>query len=322
MGALRCDICGNAGCESIHIEQRGTYASKCPFCGVYRIDDSTLVEKYKTIIAGYLFEIGNAKIIGTDVDYYMLHKENIEKILASALTPRSISEKLNKLLDYVDKHTTFFGEQIITPIQAAYLTGRTEMENLLNALFSQGLINDPCLSDINTEYWISLSMNGINYVEEHKSEIKENQCFVAMWFNKETNDLWEKAIKPGCLEAGYTPVRIDKHPHNNNIIDEILAGIRKSLFLIADFTGQNRGVYYEAGFAKGLGKDVIQLCRNDHFEKKINPDTNKPVSEVFMHFDNVQVNTISWEAGKEEEVKDKLRFRIESVFGLGRLSND
>ena len=42
--------------------------------------------------------------------------------------------------------------------------------------------------------------------------------------------------------------------------------IRKSKFLIADFTGQRGGVYYEAGFAYGLGLPVIWTCRKDWFD--------------------------------------------------------
>ncbi|MPM29444.1 hypothetical protein SDC9_75984 [bioreactor metagenome] len=169
-------------------------------------------------------------------------------------------------------------------------------------------------SDGTDKYSITLTMKGIEYVEKHKSEIKKSQCFVAMWFNKETENLWTQAILPGCLNAGYYPVRIDKYPHNNNIADEILSGIRKSHFLIADFTVQNRGVYYEAGFARGLGKQVIQLCRDDYF--------NGADLEHRMHFDNIQVNTIRWQDGNEDALSKEIQFRVESIFGPGEYSKE
>lgn len=156
---------------------------------------------------------------------------------------------------------------------------------------------------------VFLTLQGIEYIKNIQKTIKKDQCFVAMWFNTETDDLWENAIKPGCVDAGYNPVKINIHQHNNNIVDEILAGIRKSRFLIADFTGQNCGVYYEAGFAKGLGRQVIQLCRKDYFDSDD--------KEHRMHFDNAQVNTLIWEKEKEEVQRDKIRFRIESIFGHG-----
>ena len=81
------------------------------------------------------------------------------------------------------------------------------------------------------------------------------------------NDVYEKAIEPGVRDAGYEALRIDRKEHNNKIDDEIIAEIRRSRFVIADFThgdqGVRGGVYYEAGFARGLGLEVISTCRQD-----------------------------------------------------------
>ena len=49
--------------------------------------------------------------------------------------------------------------------------------------------------------------------------------------------------------------------------DEIFAEIRRSRFLVADMTQGNDvargGVYFEAGFAQGLGLSVLYACRKD-----------------------------------------------------------
>jgi nucleoside 2-deoxyribosyltransferase len=42
--------------------------------------------------------------------------------------------------------------------------------------------------------------------------------------------------------------------------------LKKSKFVIADFTQQRQGVYFEAGFALGQGKQVIYLCSEADFE--------------------------------------------------------
>ena len=60
------------------------------------------------------------------------------------------------------------------------------------------------------------------------------------------------SIETAISGAGYKPVRIDKHQHNNRIDDEIVAAIRQSRFVVADFTQQRGGVYFEAGLAMGL----------------------------------------------------------------------
>ena len=82
-------------------------------------------------------------------------------------------------------------------------------------------------------------------------------AFVAMWFDESMGQVWDDAIKPGIEEAGYEAVRIDRKEHVNRIDDEIIAELRRTRFVVADFThgadGARGGVYYEAGFAHGRG---------------------------------------------------------------------
>jgi nucleoside 2-deoxyribosyltransferase len=68
--------------------------------------------------------------------------------------------------------------------------------------------------------------------------------------------------------------------HINKIDDEIISLIRKSKFLVADFTGHRGGVYFEAGFALGLGLPVFWTCRKDDLKN--------------LHFDIRQYNCIDW----------------------------
>lgn len=82
------------------------------------------------------------------------------------------------------------------------------------------------------------------------------------------------------------------------ICDKIQVDIKKSRIVIADVTENNSGVYYEAGFAQGLGIPVIWTCRKDK------------ISEV--HFDTRQYNHILWES--KEELYEKLKVRIKSLF--------
>lgn len=90
-----------------------------------------------------------------------------------------------------------------------------------------------------------------------KKETNSSQAFVAMWFNEEVNQIYDDAMAPAIREAGYTTRRIDKADFNGKIDDEIITEIRRSKFVIADFTSKysepRGGVYYEAGFAQGLG---------------------------------------------------------------------
>ena len=62
------------------------------------------------------------------------------------------------------------------------------------------------------------------------------QAFVAMWFDDTMKDAYDQGISPAIEDAGYRAVRIDQKDHNNKIDDEIIAEIRRSRFLVADFT--------------------------------------------------------------------------------------
>lgn len=127
--------------------------------------------------------------------------------------------------------------------------------------------------------------------------------FCAMWFRNELTDLWMNAIEPAIRDAGYEPKRIDRIQHNNKIDDEIVATIRRSRFVIADFTGSRGGVYFEAGFALGLNIPVIWTTRTGRLHR--------------VHFDTRQYNFIEWDGANLAVFKERLRNRIEATIGSG-----
>jgi hypothetical protein len=127
------------------------------------------------------------------------------------------------------------------------------------------------------------------------------QGFVAMWFDDSMSDAWLSGFEPGIHAAGYQPRRIDKKDYVGGISDEIMAEIRRSRFVVADYTGHRNGVYFEAGFALGLRLTVIPTCRDDE------------ISE--LHFDIKHLNTLGWKT--PAELADKLNKRIRAVIGVG-----
>ena len=120
--------------------------------------------------------------------------------------------------------------------------------------------------------------------------------FIAMSFDKDLKDVRE-SISKVIKDEGLIPLLIDSKEHNNQIVPEIFNEIDKAKFVIADLTHHKTGVYYEAGYAKGKGKEVIFTCRKDDFEKR--------------HFDVAQTNTIVWET--TTELGERLTKRIESM---------
>jgi hypothetical protein len=124
------------------------------------------------------------------------------------------------------------------------------------------------------------------------------RCFVAMWFDPSMNEAFELGITKAVMDCGLPPpIRVDQKEHNNQITDEIIAEIRDAEFVIADFTKNRGGVYYEAGFARGLGRPVIHCCRESDFDDR--------------HFDTKLINHIKW--SDPTDLRQKLAKRIKAT---------
>ncbi len=127
------------------------------------------------------------------------------------------------------------------------------------------------------------------------------QGFVAMSFQEDLNNAWTNGFDPGIRMAGFRPFRIDNKDYVGGITDEIMAEIRQSRFVVADYTGQKNGVYFEAGFALGLGLTVIPTCRADEVGN--------------LHFDIKHLNTLLWKT--PAELATALDKRVRAVVGAG-----
>jgi hypothetical protein len=123
------------------------------------------------------------------------------------------------------------------------------------------------------------------------------RCFIATSFDSSVNDAYAPGIRPALTECGFDPIRIDRIHHNEKICDKILAEVRLAQFLVADFTLHRGGVYFEAGYAMGLGRPVIWTCRQDDLYN--------------THFDTRQYNHIVWST--PDDLKAKLADRIRAT---------
>ena len=117
--------------------------------------------------------------------------------------------------------------------------------------------------------------------------------------------VYERGIAPAVCGAGYRPHIINRDPEVDKVDDAIIAAIRRAKFVVADCThgddGARGSVYYEIGFAHGLGKEVIFTCRKDLIDG--------------IHFDIRQHFQIGWM--EPEELIRPLRDRIIARVGTG-----
>jgi hypothetical protein len=152
--------------------------------------------------------------------------------------------------------------------------------------------------------YYEISLEGWSLINRlNTSPVNSKQGFVAMPFADRFLPLFNDALYPGIFNAGYEPVRIDRHEHNNRIDDEIIAGIRRSRFVVADLSMHRGGIYFEAGYALGLGLPVVWTVERTAL------DNNE------VHFDNRQYNFLVWEEGKYDDLARRLTNRIEATIG-------
>lgn len=69
------------------------------------------------------------------------------------------------------------------------------------------------------------------------------------------------AIRETCTSCGLTAERIDEAQSNERITDRILESIRRAEYVIVDLTASRPNVFYEAGYAQGIGKVPIYIAR-------------------------------------------------------------
>jgi nucleoside 2-deoxyribosyltransferase len=237
----------------------------------------------------------------------------------SSLRPLTTTARIEKALLYFNKRIRIGGKIAITP--STFPEELTDDFDLMVVTESPTLIELLALLEMLGEMgWLverDSHMTGHNFALTAKGWLKieelltrlpdTSQAFVAMWFNQETEAVYEHGIKRAIEDAGYRPRRIDKKEHNNKIDDEIIAEIRRSKFLVADFTCEKEkvrgGVYFEAGFAMALPIPVIWTCSKGSFDD--------------IHFDTRQYNHILWDT--PEKLREALRVRIGAVVGEGPL---
>lgn len=145
------------------------------------------------------------------------------------------------------------------------------------------------------------------------------KCFIASAFGFEDVDsVFDKCIKPVLKRLSIKPLRVDRVEHNEDIDNKIFELIHSSDLCIADLTYARPSVYYEAGYAFGLGKPVVYICRSDHFKAR----ENDLVGNLRVHFDLQMKNIIRWETSNitfSERLEKRLRNILRPIARVHRV---
>jgi hypothetical protein len=86
---------------------------------------------------------------------------------------------------------------------------------------------------------------------------------VMMPFSAEFSPVY-LALQSAVAATGLRSVRADNFWEHATVIQDIFNLIARARFVICDCTGRNPNVFYEAGIAHTLGKDVIIVTQSEH----------------------------------------------------------
>lgn len=261
---------------------------------------------------------------------------DLEKIIKN-YKPLSPLDKMDNALLHFGNLSSYVGSEIRIDHTVDHFLYHcaepNELVSICKFLFQEGYIDIPDPS--NPQVLPTITAKGYLRLSELENPNKDSkQCFVAMWFHNEMKQVYEEAIKPaiefienGATTPKFRAIKIDNVEHVNDINDEIIAQIRRSRFMVCDLTGYRGGVYFEAGFAYGLGLDVIYTCRKDWTKEEGLKDNNDNVIDYLydknkkkikikkegVHFDLSHRNRIDWTEDNLSEFKNKLENRIKAI---------
>jgi hypothetical protein len=202
--------------------------------------------------------------------------------LADSQREIRVTEKIERMLGRIARKAGTPGAPVIVSHREDCFLYSTkspdELLTYLNHIRERGWVKANMTSEA-SHCW--LTVDGWMHVEPAPTSGGiPGRCFVAMSFDPSLDEAYRFGIGPGIHDCGFDPVCMKDIVTNEGITDRILAEIRLAQFLVADFTGQRHGVYFEAGFAKGLGREVIWTCREDDKER--------------LHFDTKHLGHVLW----------------------------
>ena len=189
-------------------------------------------------------------------------------IIDATKTARSLTadERAERLLGFLARQTTDLGSPVQVAIVQEWYSDPSYYATAYDIAYQAMAISESAafeellylLNFLDEVRWIELRNLGdgtvactltvVGYRQIATQEINpsSDQVFVAMWFDDSMVVVRENGIKPAILNTGYTPRLIDEKLDVDKIDDEIIGEIRRSRFLIADFTYGDKGIRGES----------------------------------------------------------------------------
>ena len=300
----KCQICGSKIKIYDYDIRNDRQAFDCSHCGrfyfLYSFEPDILNEQkndfYK--VSSWIYEQNN--------EFNNVPEIDEEKFIAVMKMPdKKIKEKFDFMMKYLAnislKKTDINYIKVACWMkdddeQGALLTKAIDM-GYVSGIEVQGSAAGTYIISINNP---KLSFDGLEYVESlNEPNINSKQVFAAFYFSDEIKEIFDTEVRKAVEECGLTYTRVSSSTtaHDTTINDEIIAMIKSSRIVIADFTDHRNSVYFEAGYALGMKLPLIWTCRSDHADN--------------LSFDTRQYPHILWDTA--DDLQQQLINRIKTI---------
>lgn len=298
-----CPICTETA--SIHslYQGRNVRFVECRLCGRYIISN---------MLAGGIRSDDNRALLpylsahlrqATERDHLVEITTDNWRALAEGHATIPVTTKLERVLEYFGRKSKHPGAEVVAdmPWDVPLFDAASESEVFyyIDALARRHLLDGAGMSGVQRQFVVT--PEGWQKLAPSDPGGVPGTCFVAMAFDPSLDEVFETAIEPAANACGFRVIRVDELQHNGVVTDVIIAEIRRARIVVADVTLQRRGVYFEAGFALGLGRVVIWTCHADDLAN--------------VHFDTRQYNHVVWSTAAE--LRTGLEARIRATVATG-----
>lgn len=297
-----CPVCASEVPES-RSEPPNQPRFVCPVCGTYRLNERAAQKLYQVVGPARPHVLENHHLLSAVIrDRYErggkrdVFIPDLGELRAAAVPLDDPFDAVDRILLYTARTATRAGEQVAlnpeTDYPIAFARDAQEMNYYVELGVRVGFldVHDPVLVRPSPDGWNRLKQLRLR-------EVEPDSAFVAMSFAEGMQAAYSDGFEPALRSTGFRSIRVDLIEHNGKIDDRIVADMRKSSLVVADFTGHRPNVYFEAGFALGLGRHVIWTCRESDIAQ--------------AHFDTRQYNHVAWQDAAD--LQQRLRNRIEAT---------
>ncbi len=281
LNTMNCPLCESRDCASYPSTDRNVTHYECKNCGKFALtyQDSFAIGANGWKFEAYVIEHNRLENIPTFYSSQQalttarnLAQESSQPDApigsvgidtAIEMFPKNVVERLDRALINLASITTTLGQRLLLRPQETFPL--ILAQNTIEAWFILQQFEEEGYIKGNTSVFpteISLTAKGLNRVADLQRGLFgpfNKQVFIAMSFDNSLDEAWIHGLKLGIEDCGYDALRVDLKQHNEKICDVIVAEIRKSKFLVADFTLHRNGVYFEAGMMMGLGRPLFSL---------------------------------------------------------------